>query len=97
MIIDFLDQGTEDIYNGINSRNARKTLPVELRKIALRKFYFLENAVNLMDLRIPPSNKLERLSGGRKGQYAIRINDRYRICFVWTKKGPKRVEIVDYH
>ena len=53
MIIDFFDQGTEDIYNGINSRNARKTLPVELRKIALRKFYFLENAVNLMDLRIP--------------------------------------------
>jgi len=97
MIIDFFDQGTEDIYNGFNSRNARKTLPVELRKIALRKFYFLDNAVNLMDLRIPPSNKLERLSGGREGQYSIRINDRYRICFIWTKKGPKQVEIVDYH
>ena len=97
MIVDFCNQGTEDVYNGVNSRQARKTLPVELRGIALRKIYFLENAVDLKDLRMPPGNSLEVLRGERQGQYAIRINDRYRICFVWSEKGPKRVEIVDYH
>jgi len=76
---------------------ARKTLPVELRRIALRKFYFLENAANLEDLRMPPGNHLEALHGDRRGQHSIRINDRYRICFVWCEKGPKQVEIVDYH
>lgn len=97
MIIGFDDKGTEDVYNGVNSRLARKTLPVELRRIALRKFYFLENAVNLEDLRMPPGNHLEALHGDRQGQHSIRINDRYRFCFVWSGKGPKRVEIVDYH
>ena len=97
MIIDFEDKGTEDVYNGINSRQARRTLPVELRQIALRKFYFLENAANLKDLRMPPGNHLEALHGDRRGQHSIRINDRYRICFLWTERGPKRVEIVDYH
>ena len=97
MIIDFYDERTEDVYNGINSRQARKTLPVELRHIALRKFYFLENAVDLKDLRAPPGNHLEALCGDRRGQHSIRINDRYRICFVWSEKGPNRVEIVDYH
>jgi proteic killer suppression protein len=97
MIIDFFDKGTEDTYNGINSREARKTLPAELKKIALRKFYFLDNAVNFADLRVPPGNKLERLHGHREGQHSIRINDRYRICFIWSEKGPKRVEIIDYH
>lgn len=97
MIVDFYDKGTEDVYNGVNSRQARKTLPVELRRIALRKFYFLENAVNLEDLRMPPGNHLEILHGDRRGQYSIKINDRYRICFVWSEKGPNRVEIVDYH
>ena len=97
MIIDFADQGTEDAYNGINSRLARKTLPVELRRIALRKFYFLENAANLKDLKMPPGNHLEPLHGDRRGQHSIRINDRYRICFLWTERGPKRVEIADYH
>ena len=65
MIINFDDKGTEDVYNGVNSRLARKTLPVELRRIALRKFYFLENAVNLEDLRMPPGNHLEVLHGDR--------------------------------
>jgi len=68
-----------------------------LRRIALRKFYFLENAVNLEDLRMPPGNHLEVLYSDRRGQHSIRINDRYRICFVWSEKGPKQVEIVDYH
>ena len=97
MIIDFHDKGTEDIYNGINSKQARKTLPVELRQIALRKFYFLDHAIRLEDLRVPPSNHLEALKGDRKGQYSVRINDCFRICFVWTEKGPKQVEIIDYH
>ncbi len=97
MIINFDGKGTEDVYNGVNSRLARKTLPVELRRIALRKFYFLENAVNLEDLRMPPGNHLEVLHGDRRGQHSIRINDRYRICFVWSENGPKQVEIVDYH
>jgi len=97
MIINFDDKGTEDVYNGVNSRLVRKTLPVELRRIALRKFYFLENAVNLEDLRMPPGNHLEVLHGDRRGQHSIRIKDRYRICFVWSEKGPKQVEIVDYH
>ena len=97
MIVDFYDKGTEDVYNGVNSRQARKILPVGLRRIALRKFYFLENAVDLEDLRMPPGNHLEILHGDRRGQHSIRINDRYRICFVWSGKGPKRLEIVDYH
>ena len=97
MIIDFYDKGTEDVYNGVNSRQARETLPVKLRRIALRRFYILENAVNLKDLRMPPGNHLEVLRGDRRGQHSIRINDRYRICFIWSEKGPKRVEIVDYH
>jgi len=97
MIIDFFNKGTEDIDNGIDSKEARKTLPVKLRRIALRKFYFLDNAVDIEDLRTPPSNRLELLEGDRQGQYSIRINNRYCICFVWTKQGPTRVEIVDYH
>ena len=97
MIIDFFDKGTEDIYNGVNSKEARKKIPDQLIKIALRKFYFLDNAIILADLNSPPSNKLELLRGDRKGQYSIRINQQYRICFIWTLQGPKRVEIVDYH
>ncbi len=97
MITDFYNKGTEDIYNGINSRQARKTLPVKLRQIALRKFYFLDNAVTLEDLKMPPGNNLELLRHDREGQHSIRINERYRICFIWTEEGPSRIEIVDYH
>jgi toxin HigB-1 len=97
MIVDFCDKGTEDIYNGVNSKQARKTLPVELRQIALRKFYFLDNAIRLEDLKVPPGNHLEALRGDRKEQYSVRINERFRICFVWTENGPKQVQIVDYH
>jgi proteic killer suppression protein len=97
MIIDFCNQGTEDIYNGIPSKFARKTLPTTLWTIALRKFYFLDNAVSLEDLRTPPSNHLEKLQGDREGQYSIRINHQYRICFIWTAQGTTQVEITDYH
>lgn len=64
---------------------------------ARRKLRQLELAEGLMDLRIPPGNRLEALVGDRKGQYSIRINDRYRLCFLWTSAGPADVEIVDYH
>lgn len=63
----------------------------------MRKLAMLNRAGSIEDLRVPPGNRLEPLKGDRAGQYSIRINDRYRICFVWTAEGPKQVEIVDYH
>ncbi|NMA19658.1 MAG: excinuclease ABC subunit A [Lentisphaerae bacterium] len=66
-------------------------------KILMRKLRMLDAARQLSDLRVPPGNKLERLQGNREGQYSIRINDQYRICFIWTHEGAKNVEIVDYH
>jgi toxin HigB-1 len=68
-----------------------------VRKAALRRLYALDAATNLLDLRSPPSNHLEKLRGGRAGQYSIRINDQWRICFVWGQTGAWDVEIVDYH
>ncbi|MPZ39231.1 MAG: excinuclease ABC subunit A [Rhizobiales bacterium] len=68
-----------------------------IAKQALRKLDMLQTARNLNDLRAPPANRLEALSGDRRGQHSIRINDQWRICFVWTKEGPAHVEIVDYH
>lgn len=87
MIIDFFDKGTKDIYNGIDSKEARKTLPVKLKRIALRKFYFLDNAINIEDLRKPPSNHLELLQGDRQGQYSIRINNRIVFVLYEQNKG----------
>jgi proteic killer suppression protein len=63
----------------------------------VRKLEYLDSAVRLEDLRVPPGNRLEALSGDRRGEHSIRINDQYRICFVWTDEGPDAVEIVDYH
>ena len=97
MIVAFRGQGTRDIFNGVNSRTARKTCPEPLWKIAARKLDLLDSATTLDELRVPPGNRLEALSGDRKGNHSIRINEQYRICFQWTEKGPDRVEIVDYH
>jgi proteic killer suppression protein len=97
MIVSFRDPGTEDIFNGRNTRHARQTCPRSLWPIAVRKLDQLDSAVRLDDLRIPPGNQLEPLSGDRHGQFSIRINERYRICFTWTERGPAEVEIVDYH
>lgn len=97
MIRSFGDQGTEDVFNGLNTRFARKTCPETLWKIAARKLDQLDSVTSLNELKIPPGNNLEPLVGDRKGQHSIRINDRYRICFAWTSLGPERVEIVDYH
>ncbi len=97
MILSFKNLGTEDIFNGKNTKRARKTCPEQLWKIARRKLDQLDSAATIEDLSIPPGNKLETLKGDRKGQYSIRINDQYRICFIWEDKGPLEVEIIDYH
>ena len=97
MIRSFKTAATEDIFNGVNSKAARKTCPQNLWRIAARKLDQIDSAEALDDLRIPPGNCLEALKGDRQGQYSVRINDRYRICFVWTEAGPEEVEIVDYH
>lgn len=97
MIVAFKDKGTEDIFNGENTKDTRKTCPESLWKVAARKLDQLDSVTTLNELRIPPGNRLEALTGNRKGQHSIRINDQYRICFVWTDPGPDKVEIVDYH
>ena len=97
MIRNFKTKGTEDVFNGIGSRKARQTCPNDLWRVAARKLDQLDSIEMLKELRIPPGNRLEQLSGERKGQYCIRINDQYRICFLWTGSGPDQVEIVDYH
>lgn len=93
MIISFASRETEKVWRGEVSRK----LPREIQQIALRKLFMLDKAQGLNDLRIPPANRLEALKNDRKGQYSIRINNQWRICFVWTDNGPTTVEIVDYH
>jgi proteic killer suppression protein len=97
MIQSFANGGTEDIFNGRDTRPARRICPSSLRSIAARKLDQLDSADELRDLRHPPGNRLERLKGDRSAQYSLRINDQYRICFSWTDAGPEDVEIVDYH
>lgn len=97
MIQNFKTKGTEDIFNGVNSREARRTCPEALWRAAARKLDQLDSVETLTELRVPPGNRLEELSGDRRGQNSIRINDRYRVCFVWAASGPDHVEIVDYH
>ncbi len=83
--------------NQFNSKVARKACPRDLWKIAARKLDQIDSAEALDDLRIPPGNHLESLKGDQRGQHSIRINDQYRICFIWTEAGPEEVEITDYH
>ena len=97
MIWYFFDQGTEDLFNRVNSSEARRTCPFNLWSVARRKLDQLNAAVSLQSLNIPPGNRLEALDGDRLGQYSIRINEQYRVCFLWTDEGPERVEITDYH
>ena len=97
MIVSFANAGTEDLFNGEESRQARNVLPRELWPSAIRKLDMLNAATQLQDLRFPPGNRLEALKGDRKGQHSVRINERYRVCFRWTENGPEDVEIVDYH
>ena len=97
MIVSFKDKATDDIFNGVSSRVARKACPEGLWKIAARKLDQLDSVELLEELKVPPGNKLELLSGNRKGQHSIRVSDQFRICFQWEKSGPANVEITDYH
>lgn len=97
MIVSFNDKATEDIFEGANTKQARKACPQTLWRIAARKLDQLDSVKQLEELKIPPGNRLELLSGDREGAYSIRINEQYRICFVWEDAGPAQVEIVDYH
>ena len=97
MIVSFKTKADEDIFNGVNSKEARKALPSDLWKIAHRKLDQLDSVIVLDELKIPPGNHLEKLKDDREGEYSIRINRQYRICFRWTDSGPAAVEIVDYH
>ena len=89
----FKDKETAAAFSGL----AVKSLPPDMRKRALAKLQQLDVALTLDDLRVPPGNRLEALERDRKGQHSIRINDQWRVCFVWTAQGPTNVEIVDYH
>jgi len=93
MIQSFADEEAALIWSGRRSRK----LPFDIQASALRKLRLLNQARALSDLRIPPGNRLEALKGERAGQYSIRINDQWRICFVWREGGPAHVEIADYH
>ncbi|MGH6933497.1 MAG: type II toxin-antitoxin system RelE/ParE family toxin [Dongiaceae bacterium] len=93
MIRSFSDRETERIWNGVRSRR----LPADIQSAALRKLRMLNQARRLDDLRVPPGNRLEQLKGDRRGQFSIRINEQWRICFHWTDGGPTNVEIADYH
>ena len=97
MIKSFADRGTSDIYHGKDTKIARKTLPADLVRIALRKLDMLQLAKTLEALRFPPGNQLETLKGDRKGQHSIRINEQYRVCFVWEGDQASGIEITDYH
>jgi toxin HigB-1 len=93
MIVNFRDGETEKIWLGLR----RRRLPPTIQSVALRKLRLLNAARRIEDLRLPPANRLEALKGDRAGQWSIRINDQWRICFRWTQGGAEGVEIVDYH
>ena len=93
MIRSFKAKETEKIFN----RQHSSKLPHDIQQVALRKLRMLNRAMTLQDLQVPPANRLEKLSGDRAGQYSIRINDQWRICFEWQGGDAYNVEIVDYH
>jgi len=93
MIRSFNCKETEKLFNRIYSRKWGKPL----QKAAMRKLLILDASTSINDLRVPPSNHLEKLTGKRKGQYSIRINDQWRICFKWKNNDAHNVEIIDYH
>ena len=93
MIRSFRDQQTENLFR----RDRVKGFSQDVQRAALRKLVILDAAESLDDLRVPPGNRLEKLKGDRKGQYSIRVNDQWRICFVWSDGDAYDVEITDYH
>lgn len=97
MLKSFADTATEDIFNGRDTRRARRVCPPALWSVAQRKLDQLNRARSLQQLTLPPGNRLERLRGKRAGQYSIRINEQYRLCFLWEDGYADEVEITDYH
>jgi len=93
MIKSFRDKDNEKVY----SRERSTRFPGDIQQIALRKLRMINNARDLRDLRVPPANRLEKLSGNRQGQHSIRINDQWRVCFIWKDNNAYNVEITDYH
>jgi len=93
MIKGFADKETEKLWQ----RRRSRAVPAQLQRVALRKLTQLQISGRLDDLRVPPGNRLEPLSGKRKGQHSIRINDQYRVCFVWEDGDAYAVEVTDYH
>ncbi len=93
MIESFKDAATKELFETGQSRK----IPAQIRRVAVRKLNQLRISVELNDLAVPPGNRLEALHGDREGQYSIRINDQYRVCFVWSGDRARDVEIVDYH
>ena len=93
MIKNFKDDETQKIYQRQRSRK----LPSDIQQVALRKLRMINNSISINDLRVPPANRLEKLSGNRAGQWSIRINDQWRVCFRWEGSDALDVEIMDYH
>ena len=93
MIRTFKDEETRKIYQRQRSRK----LPADIQQVALRKLRMINNAISINDLRMPPANHLEKLRGSRAGQWSIRINDQWRVCFQWKESDAYNVEITDYH
>lgn len=93
MIQGFRDKETEKLFR----RERSKAIPPDLQRVALRKLDQVDAATTLQDLRVPPGNRLEALSGNRAGQHSIRVNDQWRVCFVWKDGHAREVQIVDYH
>jgi proteic killer suppression protein len=97
MIRSFKDRGTKDVFFGADTRHARNTCPAELRLVARKRLDRIHAATQLLQLRTPPGNQLEALRGERLGQFSIRINGQFRVCFRWVGGDAEDVEIVDYH
>lgn len=97
MIVGFGDRGTRDVFNGTDSKDARKTIGKHLWNVARRKLDMLNAAVELQDLKAPPSNHLERLKGDLAGFWSIRVNDQYRVIFKFESGTSDAVRITDYH
>jgi toxin HigB-1 len=97
MIQSFRNVGTEDVFDGIASSVARKCCPQSIWSIARRKLDQINRVQDVSELNVPPGNRLERLKGSRKGQYSIRINQQFRVCFEWEEGHAYKVEITDYH
>jgi toxin HigB-1 len=93
MIRSFNDKATAAVFQG----EVVRSLPIEVQPVALRKLVMIDSAKNVLDLRLPPGNRLERLQGTRQGQYSVRVNSQWRICFYFDEDGASAVEIVDYH